>query len=140
MDRDNWKVASSIVNYGTPGYDNSQTNRTETDEGNKKTGFWTEYDNFSPNNDGYNDVALINYSTGHDDYSANIRIYDMKGKVVRTLYNNIMLSSEGTIEWDGIDDHGSKVDSGMYLIMCEMLSPRGKKIKAFKLPIAATAE
>lgn len=136
LDAANWKVASGVMNYGTPGYKNSNA-ESDAPEAVKK-GFWLENDHLSPNGDGYNDILLVNYNTGHDDYGANIAIYNMKGKLVRTLYNNIMLSSEGTIEWDGTDNNGDTVESGMYVMMVEMLSARGKKIRSYKLAFAVT--
>ena len=136
LDAANWKVASGVMNYGTPGYKNSNA-ESDAPEAVKK-GFWLENDHLSPNGDEYNDILLVNYNTGHDDYGANIAIYNMKGKLVRTLYNNIMLSSEGTIEWDGTDDNGKTVESGMYVMMVEMLSARGKKIRSYKLAFAVT--
>ena len=132
----NWKVASGVTNYGTPGYKNSNAESDAPDA--VKKGFWLENDHLSPNGDEYNDILLVNYNTGHDDYGANIAIYNMKGKLVRTLYNNIMLSSEGTIEWDGTDNNGDTVESGMYVMMVEMLSARGKKIRSYKLAFAVT--
>lgn len=136
LDAANWKVASGVMNYGTPGYKNSNA-ESDAPEAVKK-GFWLENDHLSPNGDEYNDILLVNYNTGHDDYGANIAIYNMKGKLVRTLYNNIMLSSEGTIEWDGTDNNGDTVESGMYVMMVEMLSARGKKIRSYKLAFAVT--
>ena len=136
LDAANWKVASGVMNYGTPGYKNSNA-ESDAPEAVKK-GFWLENDHLSPNGDGYNDILFVNYNTGHDDYGANIAIYNMKGKLVRTLYNNIMLSSEGTIEWDGTDNNGDTVESGMYVMMVEMLSARGKKIRSYKLAFAVT--
>ena len=136
LDAANWKVASGVMNYGTPGYKNSNA-ESDAPEAVKK-GFWLEDDHLSPNGDEYNDILLVNYNTGHDDYGANIAIYNMKGKLVRTLYNNIMLSSEGTIEWDGTDNNGDTVESGMYVMMVEMLSARGKKIRSYKMAFAVT--
>ena len=136
LDAANWKVASGVTNYGTPGYKNSNA-ESDAPEAVKK-GFWLENDHLSPNGDEYNDILLVNYNTGHDDYGANIAIYNMKGKLVRTLYNNIMLSSEGTIEWDGTDNNGDTVESGMYVMMVEMLSARGKKIRSYKMAFAVT--
>lgn len=136
LDAANWKVASGVMSYGTPGYKNSNA-ESDAPEAVKK-GFWLENDHLSPNGDEYNDILLVNYNTGHDDYGANIAIYNMKGKLVRTLYNNIMLSSEGTIEWDGTDNNGDTVESGMYVMMVEMLSARGKKIRSYKLAFAVT--
>ena len=136
LDAANWKVASGVMNYGTPGYKNSNA-ESDAPEAVKK-GFWLENDHLSPNGDEYNDILLVNYNTGHDDYGANIAIYNMKGKLVRTLYNNIMLSSEGTIEWDGTDNNGDTVESGMYVMMVEMLSARGKKIRSYKMAFAVT--
>jgi hypothetical protein len=42
-------------------------------------------------------------------------IYDAKGRVVRTLLNEVRTSGEHNVEWDGRDSSGNRVVSGVYL-------------------------
>ena len=43
--------------------------------------------------------------------SATIRIYNLAGQVVRTLVED---SKDGGLEWDGNNDRGRTVESGVY--------------------------
>jgi hypothetical protein len=43
-----------------------------------------------------------------------IGIYDVCGRLVRTLLVDRMEAGQGQIEWDGRDDHGNRVRSGAY--------------------------
>ena len=47
----------------------------------------------------------------------NITIYDMLGRNVRTLVNEEASAGFYRIEWDGRDDSGQQVVSGMYIYM-----------------------
>ncbi|MCB5234309.1 MAG: T9SS type A sorting domain-containing protein [Candidatus Cloacimonetes bacterium] len=44
-----------------------------------------------------------------------LKIYNMRGQVVRTLVNEELSSGRHSRMWDGLDDNGSSVASGMYL-------------------------
>jgi flagellar hook assembly protein FlgD len=53
-----------------------------------------------------------------------VRIYDMKGREVATLFDGLCLGPQ-IATWDGRDDHGRQVPSGVYL--CHVLArDRGK--------------
>ena len=57
--------------------------------------------------------------------SANIKIYNVAGELIRTLNYN---TSAGSITWDGKNDYGKIVTSGVYIIYIN--APEGtKKIK-----------
>jgi hypothetical protein len=43
-----------------------------------------------------------------------VRILDVQGRLVRTLLNDEILAGRHTLEWDGRNDSGSIVSSGMY--------------------------
>jgi hypothetical protein len=43
-----------------------------------------------------------------------LRIYDVTGKVVRTLVNGVQESGVKKVEWNRMDDHGKAVHSGVY--------------------------
>lgn len=137
LDKSNWKAGPTLMNYGTPGYKNGNTAKEEETQ-KEKTGFWLESDHFSPNNDGFEDVLIVNYNTRHDDYGANFNVYNTKGQRIKNIYTNILLSAEGSIEWDGTNDNGEKVKAGMYIMIVEQLSAKAKKIRSYKLPFAVT--
>jgi len=45
-----------------------------------------------------------------------LRIYDARGRLVRTLVNQSMVAGEHSVQWDGRDDRGSSVASGSYFL------------------------
>ena len=47
--------------------------------------------------------------------SVALTIYDVRGRQVRTLIDKDLQPGSHTIAWDGRDDRGSKVPSGIYL-------------------------
>jgi hypothetical protein len=58
--------------------------------------------------------VLISYSVP-EAIPVEVRIYDVTGKAVRTLYDD-QLSGEGTLYWDGADDAGRSLPGGLYFI------------------------
>lgn len=45
---------------------------------------------------------------------ASVRIYNIKGQVVRSLVEGQILTGNQSIVWDGNDNHGRKVSAGLY--------------------------
>jgi hypothetical protein len=45
-----------------------------------------------------------------------IKIYTPTGALVKTVYDGYINSGKGTFEWDGKDDKGSKLASGIYFV------------------------
>jgi len=44
-----------------------------------------------------------------------LRIYDSRGKLVRTLVEGILPTGQHDVQWDGCDRHGNQVAAGVYL-------------------------
>lgn len=122
---DNWHSAASTAGYGTPGYKNSQSKNLQT------IGATIEVSPkvFSPDNDGFNDIATIQYKIDQPGYVANITIFDAAGRPVRNLVRNGTLSTGGYWNWDGLDDKGLKLPMGTYVIFTEIFNLQGKKNK-----------
>ncbi len=72
---------------------------------------------FTPNGDGKNDVILFSFGDLSEDITVNI--FDITGHQVRTLH------SQSTSQWDGRDDSGKVVESGVYIYQYEV---DGKRI------------
>ena len=122
-----WHSASSIRGFATPGSLNSQNIRPAE----KGSDFTCEYETFTPDNDGYRDVALVNIKMEKEGYVAMIRVFDSSGRLKRTIGNNELLGIEETITWDGRDERGILCSSGIYLIHMEAFHLSGSK-KVFK--------
>lgn len=122
---DNWHSAASTAGYGTPGYKNSQFKNQQsiaaTIEVTPKV--------FSPDNDGFDDIATIQYKISEPGYVANITIFDAAGRPVRNLVRNGTLSTSGYWNWDGLDDKGLKLPVGTYILFTEIFNLQGKKNK-----------
>jgi hypothetical protein len=49
-----------------------------------------------------------------------IRIFDVRGRLVRLLANNEPCGPDGAVIWDGFDDGRRRVRIGMYIILVEV--------------------
>ncbi len=121
----NWHSAASTAGYGTPGYKNSQHKQppgiAATIEVLPKV--------FSPDNDGFDDIATIQYKIEAPGYVVNITIFDAAGRPVKNLVRNGTLALSGYWNWDGLDDKGKKLPVGVYIIFTEIFNLQGKKDK-----------
>ncbi|HEY0030833.1 MAG TPA: lamin tail domain-containing protein [Bacteroidia bacterium] len=126
-DRTNWHSAAASVGFATPGYKNSQySDAGETDNAIEITPAV-----FSPDEDGTADVVNINYHFDAPGYTANVTIYDSKGRIVKLLVRNEMLSTKGTFSWDGINDDREKAAIGIYIVFFEVFDLSGD-VKHYK--------
>lgn len=121
----NWHSAASTAGYGTPGYKNSQFKNLPS----IYSSIEVTPKVFSPDNDGYNDIATIQYKIDQPGYVANVTIFDASGRPIRNLIRNGILSTSGYWNWDGLDDKGLKLPVGTYIIFTEIFNLGGKKDK-----------
>ncbi len=128
-DPGNWISAAEHVGFATPGYLNSQF----LPEGQATDQFELENEVFSPDNDGFQDVLLINYKLENPGYIANIQIFDRRGRMIRNLVSNQVIGTEGTISWDGTTDQRSKARIGPHIVYVELFDLQGRT-EYFKLP------
>lgn len=119
-DRNNWHTAAESVGFGTPGGENSQyfpalTNGT----------FNYTSETVSPDNDGFEDVLQINYEMNGPGYVGTFTIYDDRGRMVATVIDNELLSTSGTLSWQGVTDNGTKASIGPYVGIFEAYDVQG---------------
>jgi hypothetical protein len=121
-EKDNWHSAGSACGFATPGYLNSQfTNPGET--GNTIS---VSPDIFTPDNDGKNDVLTLQIHPENPGFMGSVSIFDSKGRFVRQLIKNQLLSDLNIYTWDGTDENGRKSSIGIHLLYCELVNPDGK--------------
>lgn len=61
----------------------------------------------------FNPETTIRYELANRTH-VSLRVYDVSGAVVRTLVNDVKAAGSYSLTWNGKDDHGSSVSSGVY--------------------------
>jgi len=123
----NWHSAASTAGFGTPGYKNSQYRLMQP----VNATINVSPKIFSPDNDGRDDLASIQYKVTEPGYVANISVLDTGGRPVKHLVRSSVLGLEGYWNWDGLDEKGLKLPAGPYIIFTEIFNLQGK-IQRFK--------
>ncbi len=132
----NWQSAAQQAGWATPTYRNSQFNDREQAG---EWGFALAEEIFSPNGDGYQDLLYIDFCLPGPDYMATITVYDVQGRPVRALENNILLGTQGRLCWDGARDDRQMVSPGIYIIFVRAYDAGGN-LQTYKLScVAATS-
>jgi hypothetical protein len=62
----------------------------------------------------FNPTTVINYDVPEGGGMVTLRIYDVSGRLCRTLANGVVSAGEKSVTWNGRDDHGRHVTSGVY--------------------------
>lgn len=122
-DKNNWHTASSAVSFGTPGLENSQLIMGEENGTVSLTNT-----TLSPDNDGFEDVLQINYTTINPGMLANVSIYDDRGRLIHHLAQNEYLGTKGSLVWDGLDENKQKASIGVYVLLFNAFDLEGNKL------------
>ena len=77
---------------------------------------------FSPDGDEVDDSAVISYSLPVPYAHINIRIFDVRGRLVKHLINGQLTGSSGDVIWNGLSDEGDKCRIGPYIVHLEAIS------------------
>ncbi|MFD2719521.1 lamin tail domain-containing protein [Hymenobacter monticola] len=131
----NFHSAASAVGYATPGRPNSQAQ--DALGGDQE---WTVLPEvFTPDDDGQQDFATLNYHLDQPGYAATVTVYDALGRLTRRLVRNETLPTTGFLQWDGIDDKGHKAAVGYYILLVELFRPSGGEKREFKKTVVLGA-
>jgi hypothetical protein len=128
----NWQSAAQDAGFATPTFRNSQFNDSA---GDRARAFSLRYSTFSPDGDGYQDVLYIDYNLPAAGYEASLTVYDIQGRVVRSLGKNVWLGTSGSLAWDGARDNSQRALSGLFIVLIQCYDVRGN-VSVYKLPCA----
>jgi hypothetical protein len=67
----------------------------------------------------FNPETTISFSVTQTSSFVNLEIYNIKGQQVRTLVNEVFPAGRHSVLWDGRDDYGIPVSSGIYFYKFE---------------------
>ncbi len=130
----NWKSASSLVGFATPGYVNSNSReQTLQDESVR-----VDPPAFIPIN-GQPNFTQIKFQFDQGGYVANIKIFDSQGHLIKQVANNEVLGTEGFFRWDGDRDDGNKARIGYYMVQFEVFNSNGD-VKVFRKAVVIAAK
>ena len=79
-----WHSAGENVGWGTPGNSNSQYKLSEISDVN----FHAVNEVFSPDNDGFEDVAIFSYKLDQIGMVGNAFVYDNRGRLIKSILTN----------------------------------------------------
>lgn len=116
-----WHSASSVSGYATPTGPNSQA--IQNGVGNAP--FSITNKQFSPNDDGYKDFLLIDFTETSGDDIASVWIYDLEGRIIKQLLSNESIGTSALVQWDGINTDGRLADMGIYIVFVQLWDPAG---------------
>lgn len=135
QEKNNWMSASSSSGYGTPGTKNSQFIQYQPHS--EEISVLPKV--FTPDNDGQNDLVFITIKANEQGKLANAVIFDITGRRVRYILKNELLGADNRFVWDGYDDRGQRLPTGIYIINTHVFDLRGNVHKYKNCIVLSTA-
>lgn len=71
---------------------------------------------FSPDGDGRDDFTIFQLKVPVTTAAVHLKIYDLRGRLIRELLNNRNIGSHFETVWNGHDDQGQPVRTGLYIV------------------------
>ena len=113
-DPGNWSTCT-LPEGGTPGAKNSVALSGIVPEGTVAA----SPNPFSPDGDGVDDATVIHYRIPAGVWSVSVRIFDARGRAIRTLATCAPSTGEGECVWDGRDGERVIARMGIYVVFVE---------------------
>ncbi len=135
----NWQSAAASVNYGTPGYENSQSVLLPGEPGAGEDLIQLSSETISPDGDGFEDFLVLQYVLDNPGWTANIHVYDQRGRLIDRIASNELLATDGQFKWEGTDENGERIPIGIYIIHSELFDLNGN-INRFKSSIVVASK
>jgi hypothetical protein len=122
-----WHSASESAGFGTPGVMNS----SYSPENQNNDQVVLSSTRISPDNDGWEDVLLIDMTLNGSDNIVSISIFNETGGFVKTITENLFAGNKASVAWDGTASDGNLVSRGIYIVLIRLYNDKGK-IKTWK--------
>lgn len=127
LQADNWTTSVSETG-STPGKRNSVFINSQG----TGTGISVMPNPFSPDNDGFEDFTKIDFNLEPNVSFIRARVFDSKGRVVRTIAESKPVASSGTIIFDGYDNRNTPLRVGIYILLFEAFDQNRSSVSVFK--------
>ncbi len=87
---------------------------------------------FSPYRD---ERTIFSYELPEVLSTVTLRIFDLKGRIVRKLVDQVLQSSAGNIIWNGKNDSGKNLPIGIYIVLMQATSRESEKVYSKKITV-----
>ncbi len=134
-DASNWSSSTDILG-GTP----CNRNSIYLDIPNENTTITISPNPFSPDGDGFEENTIISYKLKSRFAQVRAKIYDTKGRLVRTLLNNQSSGADGNIIFNGLGDDGQRLRIGIYVVFLEAINDSGGVIETAKSTVVVAVK
>jgi hypothetical protein len=134
-DGKNWS-SCTYPNGGSPGLKNSIYTNNSTQQGE----ITISPNPFSPDNDGYEDFTIISYKLKNAVSQVRMKIFDVKGRLIKTIMNNQASGSSGQVVYNGLDDENRKLRLGIYIVFLEALNDQNGVVESIKTTMVVGAK
>jgi hypothetical protein len=121
--RQNWHSASSTAGWATPGSVNSVFTEVVPDG----SEISLSGRRITPDSDGVEDLLVILFRSPSAENVLRVTLFDESGCPVRTLADNLYIGYEASLTWDGTDDNGSLLPTGIYVVLITAFDSTGNK-------------
>jgi hypothetical protein len=95
---------------------------------------------FSPDGDGFEDATIMSYSIPAQSAVIRARIFDSRGRLIRTLADGEPSGPKGDLIWDGFDDDRRKAGIGIYVVLLEARDSDGRTLDPIKGVVVVAAK
>ncbi|MEK6565465.1 MAG: lamin tail domain-containing protein [Bacteroidota bacterium] len=123
----NWSTATGFLG-GSPGGSNTIFTRTLS----VSASLSISPNPFSPDGDSFEDFCSISYDLPSSTSLIHLRIYDIRGRLIRTLANAEFSGAKGSLIWDGLDNGKQRARIGPYVVLIEALDSQGGAVHSAK--------
>lgn len=131
----NWS-SCTYPNGGSPGLKNSVYTNNSTQQGE----ITISPNPFSPDNDGYEDFTIISYKLKNAVSQVRMKIFDVKGRLIKTILNNQASGTSGQVVYNGLDDENRKLRLGIYIVFLESLNDQNGVVETIKTTMVVGAK
>ncbi len=80
---------------------------------------------FSPDGDGQDDFAVIQFQVPATTATAQVKIFDVRGRLVHQLLNNAPVGATHEMLWNGRDETNQSLPMGIYIVYLQALQASG---------------
>ncbi len=117
-----WHSASESSGWGTPGAPNSIYSPWSI----TNTQLSLSSGKITPDNDGFEDLLVIDIILEGTDNVVSADVYDETGSFVTRIAENLLAENHASLIWDGTGRDGSPVPRGIYIIFIQSFNQHGK--------------
>lgn len=123
--RTNWHSAAGPAGWATPGAINS----VFTDISGTRATISLSGSRLTPDSDGIDDLILIKWCAPSATNVLRITAFSENGYPLRIIANNHYCGPEALFSWDGTDDEGRLVATGIYVICVDAFDSSGSRFR-----------